>query len=198
MNLPNKITITRMALIPIIIALFLIDSIPYGKFFATIIFIIATVTDFLDGYIARKYNLVTDMGKFLDPVADKVLFMAGFLLIFLNPFIPVEYLILAGIIVVTRDNLVNSLRQIGASKGFVIAAAWSGKIKTTFLDIAIIVIMFYSSLLQAGWGSELFINIVWWIGVVLLAISVILVIYSSIDYIMINKKVFSKNKTEEK
>lgn len=194
MNLPNKITISRIALIPVIIALFLIESIPYGKFIATLLFVVATVTDFLDGYIARKYNMVTDTGKFLDPIADKILVMSGLLLIFQNPLIPIEYLILSAVVIITRDQLVNSLRQVGVSKGCVIAAARSGKIKTTIQDIALILIMFYASILQANWFTVTIKNAIWYLAVVMLALAVLLTIYSMIDYFVKNRKVLSNNK----
>jgi len=197
MNLPNKITISRMALIPIIIVLFLIESIPYGKLIATILFVIAATTDFLDGYIARKYNMVTDTGKFLDPIADKVLVMSGLLLIFKNPIVPIEYLILTAIIIIIRDQLVNSLRQVGVNKGVVIAAAWSGKIKTTIQDIAIILIMFYASIIQANLFSTTIKNAIWYLAVVALALAVFFTIYSMIDYLIKNRKVLSSKEIAE-
>ena len=196
MNLPNKITISRIALIPVIIALFLIDAIPYGKFIATVLFVIAAATDFVDGYIARKYNMVTDTGKFLDPIADKALVMSGLLLIFQNPLVPIEYLILSAIIIIIRDQLVNSLRQVGVAKGCVIAAAWSGKIKTTVQDVAIVLIMFYSAIIQANWFSLTIKNAIWYLAVVALALAVFFTIYSMIDYFIKNRKILS-NKEEK-
>ena len=85
MNLPNKLTIIRILLIPIMIAVFYITQIPYRFTISAVIFAVAAFTDFLDGYIARKYNLVTDLGKFLDPIADKILVLSAFVIMLTEP-----------------------------------------------------------------------------------------------------------------
>ena len=131
MNLPNKLTLLRICLIPVFVILMLSQV---SNFFliSCIIFIIASITDFLDGKIARKYNLVTDFGKFMDPLADKLLVLSALICM-------IEYDLVAGwmvIIIVARELTVSILRAIAADNGKVIAASGGGKIKTTSQMIA--------------------------------------------------------------
>jgi len=104
---------------------------------------------------------------------------------------------LTAIIIIIRDQLVNSLRQVGVNKGVVIAAAWSGKIKTTIQDIAIILIMFYASIIQANLFSTTIKNAIWYLAVVALALAVFFTIYSMIDYLIKNRKVLSSKEIAE-
>ena len=90
MNLPNKLTILRLIMIPVFVAVFFIPQIPYGNLISAIIFALAAATDFLDGYIARKYNLVTNLGKFLDPIADKVLVSTALIVMLVSPLQPLN------------------------------------------------------------------------------------------------------------
>jgi len=196
MNLPNKLSLLRIILIPFFVAFFLIEAIPYGKLIATVIFIVAALTDLLDGKIARKYNMVTDTGKFLDPIADKMLVMSGVLVIFQHPFIPMEYLVVAGILIFSRDYLVNSLRQVGVAKGCVIAAAPSGKYKAASLDVALVLIMFYDACIQANFFNETIRKAIWWLALVALCLSIVLVIYSTIDYMIRNKAVLKSKEND--
>ena len=136
MNLPNKLTLLRICLIPVFVILMLSQV---SNFFliSCIIFIIASITDFLDGKIARKYNLVTDFGKFMDPLADKLLVLSALICM-------IEYDLVAGwmvIIIVARELTVSILRAIAADNGKVIAASGGGKIKTTSQMIAIILLL---------------------------------------------------------
>lgn len=157
MNLPNKLTMVRMILAFIIIILLVFPFEAIGvdipKLFineslvinikyiiAGVLFIIASLTDFLDGYIARKYNLVTDFGKLIDAIADKVLVNSVLIILaasgFIHPIIAV--------IVITRDTVVNSIKMLAASKGKVVAAIKSGKIKTASLMVGITLTLFYN------------------------------------------------------
>jgi len=194
MNLPNKLTISRiiMAILIIIILLggdyilhFLGLEIP--KLFvnetivvdmkyiiAGILFILASLTDFLDGYIARKYNLITDFGKLIDAIADKILVNSVLIILsaqgFIHPIIPV--------VVILRDSIVNSIKMLAASKGKVVAAIKSGKIKTACLMTGIALTLFYNLPFE-----------VWNISVaeVLLLIATVLSVTSGIQYYTLNK-----------
>lgn len=153
MNLPNKISLFRIALVPIIILIFIF---PYGQFNIEVIeyqfenirlsminivvlalFIIASLSDMVDGYIARKYNLVTSFGKFIDPIADKLLVNSLFIILAVSNAIPVVPVL----IMIWRDVLVDGLRMSASSKGKVIAAGLLGKLKTVVQMITIIVLL---------------------------------------------------------
>ena len=157
MNLPNKLTISRIRMSIVIIILLLVPfqmaGIEFPQLFideklvvdskyliAGILFILASITDFLDGYIARKNNLVTDFGKLLDAIADKVLVNSVLIILasqgFIHPIIPV--------VIIVRDSIVNSIKMIAASKGKVVAAIKSGKIKTATLMVGITLTLFYN------------------------------------------------------
>ncbi len=187
MNLPNKLSILRLILIPIIVVVFYIPQIPYNYLISAVIFCIAAFTDFLDGYIARKHNLVTDFGKFIDPIADKVLVLSAFILILTEPSILGVYgstfgKIVGGVgvtIIVAREMIVSVLRMIAAGKGIVLAAEKIGKIKTFATDFAIIFL-----LVSANFA------IFYHVGIVLYIISVLLTLYSGIVYLIKNREVF--------
>ena len=135
MNLPNKITLIRIILIPIMVFLYLATFIPYGKIIALAVFILAACTDFLDGMIARKYGLVTNLGKFLDPIADKVLVISAMLILVEAGHLPAWI----PIIIITRELAVSGYRLIAVEqKGEVVAANVWGKLKTVTQMIAII------------------------------------------------------------
>ncbi len=193
MNLPNKLTILRLIMIPIFIAVFYISAIPYNYIISAVIFLLAAFTDFLDGKIARKYNLVTDLGKFLDPIADKVLVCSALIIMLAPGFHQTQILpFYAGIfvaIIIARELIVSGFRMIAASKGMVLAADWSGKIKTFIQDIAILVLLIGA---QFG-GVYSVVNI---IGLVLLGIATILTIYSGVECLIKNKNVL-KEKTAQ-
>jgi CDP-diacylglycerol--glycerol-3-phosphate 3-phosphatidyltransferase len=126
MNLPNKLTILRVFMIPLFLVFLLVPGIPKGNYIAAAIFIIASLTDFFDGYIARKNNLVTNFGKFMDPLADKLLVCSA-----LISFIELELLpAWIVIIIIAREFIINGFRLIASDSGVVIAASWWGKIKT--------------------------------------------------------------------
>ena len=151
MNLPNKLSIFRICCMPVMVALFLIP-IPngIGLFIAFAVFVIGSFTDTADGIIARKYNLITDFGKFIDQIADKILSTAALILISFSGVIPwvwVSVLIL--IIIVSRDIIISGVRQIVAAKGTVMAADKIGKLKSLFLDVGVGVLLFYCGLCAA-------------------------------------------------
>ncbi len=189
MNLPNKLTILRLILIPVFTAVYFISAIPCNFLIAAIIFVLAACTDFLDGYIARKYNLVTDLGKFLDPIADKVLVSTA-LIIMLVPvgetLILPFYSAIAVAIILARELIVSGFRMVAASKGMVVAADMSGKIKTFVQDIAIALLLAGASL-NPGLYSVM--NI---IGLVMLLIATLLTIISGVECIVKNRAVLKE------
>jgi len=137
MNLPNRLTLVRIILIPFFIFFLMNDSFLFFKWIAFAVFIIASLTDFLDGYIARKKNLITDFGKFADPLADKLLVCSALICLLSLGKINV-YLVL---IIIARDFIISGFRLVAASKGVVIAADWSGKIKTALQMVMILFVI---------------------------------------------------------
>ncbi len=136
MNLANKLTVFRVILVPFFVAFMLIDSINYNTFIAMIVFIIATATDKLDGTIARKYNMVTSFGKFMDPIADKLLVCSALVCLTASGAIP-AWVVIA---IIAREFIISGVRIIAAENGVVIAASPWGKIKT-IVQMAMIIIM---------------------------------------------------------
>lgn len=141
MNLPNKLTLMRVLLIPVFLVFFLIPGIPCHYLLAMIVFIAASITDALDGHLARKHNLVTNFGKFLDPLADKVLVMTALACFVDNQMIGV----IPFLIIMMREFMVSGLRLVAANSGTVIAAGFWGKLKTAFTMVTIIAILVYLS-----------------------------------------------------
>lgn len=194
MNLPNKLSLTRIILVPVMMFLYLAQFVPYGKFIATGVFVLAAFTDFLDGYIARKYNLVTDMGKFLDSIADKMLVTCALILICCDATIPVPYGAIVLSIFIVRDLAVNMLRLIAANKNVVIAADKLGKYKTFTQDIALPMLMVFAGLKLIAGINETFMTVFMWIGYGILIASTVLSIVSLVHYMIKNKAVFTENK----
>lgn len=173
MNLPNKLTIFRVLCIPFFVIFMLVDKVPYNNYIAVGIFIVASLTDFLDGKIARRYNLVTNFGKFIDPLADKLLVCAA--LICLTPAKIPAWIV---IIIISRELFISGFRILAADQGTVLAAGWWGKFKTAFQMVMIIVLIIDIPLTVfdiAGW--------------VLIWISLALTIISMIDYVVKNIEV---------
>lgn len=194
MNLPNKITLTRIFMIPVFVLVFFLDGVlPYNYVIAAVIFALAACTDFIDGYIARKYKLVTNLGKFLDPIADKVLVSTAMLLLLtLMPFFAVFKDMAKGLYIATavcicvimaRELIISAFRQIAATRGLVMAADMLGKYKTTFQDISIVVLIVAADLTGK---AQLVLG---WVGLVLFAIATILTVWSGISYVVKNKQV---------
>ena len=177
MNLPNKLSIIRVALIPVIVVLLYQQS-DACRIIAGALFIIASLTDFLDGYIARKYNLVTNFGKFIDPVADKLLVLTT-LIMLLHRGQTEAWII---IIILCRELAVDGLRLVAVTQGKVIAASPFGKIKTTCQ-----MIMITASILlnQSAFSS--------WYMIILTAAAVVMTLFSAVDYFVKNRAVFSEN-----
>ena len=197
MNLPNRITLSRIFLIPIFAAVFLIGAIPCNYFIAAVIFIVAACTDFVDGHIARKRGLVTNLGKFLDPIADKVLVSTAFILLLVrSETLTVMWqeswvIVAAGIcvaIILARELIVSGFRMVAASTGLVLAADKVGKVKTTFQDIAIATLVAGADFFGILTASKV-LNI---IGLISLAIATILTVWSGIGYIVKNRAVFKE------
>ena len=133
MNLPNKLTVFRVILIPFFVVLLLFDITAYDDWIALAIFIIASLTDFLDGHIARKYNLVTNFGKFMDPLADKLLVCSALICLVELSRIPAWIVI----VIIAREFIISGFRLIASDNGVVIAASYWGKFKTTFQIVMI-------------------------------------------------------------
>jgi CDP-diacylglycerol---glycerol-3-phosphate 3-phosphatidyltransferase len=188
MNLPNKLTMFRIILIPVIIAIYLIKSDAYFWYVLMgIVFVIASFTDFLDGYLARKYNLVTTFGKFMDPLADKLLVITALLLLTDNqvaqPSMWMPFYV--PLIIVARELIVTSIRLVAVGEGKVIAASNLGKAKTAVTMVAIIVYFFLMPF------DLLYINL---IGYGLVGFSVILTLISGIDYFVKNRQAILSSK----
>lgn len=191
MNLPNKLSILRIILVPVFLALMLVNF--TGHYFVAMgVFVIAAFTDFLDGYIARKYNLVTNIGKFLDAVADKMLTTTALIALACCGLIPNPYGLICVCLFVVRDLAINAVRQIGATKNVIISADKWGKYKTFALDIAIPAIFVFAGLAELAVNPTL-VQVVMWVGYGFMIIASILNIISGINYICKNKKVFAED-----
>lgn len=172
MNLPNKLTLMRVFLVPLFLVFLLVDKIPANYLLALVVFAGASITDWLDGHIARKHNLVTNFGKFLDPLADKVLVMSAII-----AFVELKFAWCVPVIIILgREFMVTSLRLVANnSSGKVIAAGLMGKLKTAFTMLAIIAILAFHGLCEAGVDFPFNINtageILIWIATILTAIS---------------------------
>ena len=193
MNLPNKLSLSRLIITPIMMFFYLAAFVPYGKLVALGLFIIGAITDFLDGHIARKYNLVTDMGKFLDPIADKLLVTSALILVAVDGTIPAPFGAIVLAIFVGRDLTVDMLRQVAGSKGVVIAADKLGKYKTFCQDIALPLLILYSAILPLGLNATIML-IIMWIAYGFLILATLLTIISLINYLVKNRAVFAEKK----
>ncbi|MBP3344805.1 MAG: CDP-diacylglycerol--glycerol-3-phosphate 3-phosphatidyltransferase [Clostridia bacterium] len=209
MNTPNKITLSRLLLIPLIVFFYLAEFIPYARLVSAIIFVVACLTDFLDGYLARKNNQVTTLGKFFDTIADKVLIMTGLILIVtypINGLAPVVYPgwlgVVCVIIILAREFIVSALRQLAAAKGKVLAADMGGKIKATVQYIAVTLYMvlafIQTDIVPIAEHVEKWIAIVRFVLMIALAAATFLTIYSGCSYLIRNRHVFKEDKKEEK
>ena len=194
MNTPNKLTVARMIMVPFFVVFLVNVTIPHHFLIAGLIFALASFTDLLDGKIARKRNLVTNFGKFLDPLADKILVLAAFLC-----FVQLGICdCVAVIIVLFREFSVTSIRLIAASKGKVVAANMWGKAKTVSQMIAIIAVIAMQIVLELPEVGLNFINtatfepIFFVVGEILIWISVVFTIISGVVYIIQNRQFISQ------
>lgn len=209
MNLPNRITLCRLLLIPVFTFFYLATFIPYGKLVATIIFLVACLTDFLDGHIARKRNMATTLGNFFDTVADKLLVMSGFLLIVAYPItanggnlLPRPILfpdflgIIIAIVIIARELIVMALRSLAASKGVVLKADMYGKVKATFQFLTLIYYFAFAFIVEEFFYAIAGVayTVLCLIGYVFLAITLIMTILSMCNYLIKNKHVFKEDK----
>ena len=178
MNTANKITMIRIFLIPVFM-ICLFCPIPMGRYFAVGVFVLASLTDFLDGYVARKYNQITDFGKFVDPLADKLLVTAAFIGLVEFGITPAWIVIL----IIARELTVTALRTIAASNGKVIAASNFGKAKTVVQLIGLIFLMLFGHL-SLHMGIVPINGFVNWIMVVI-------TVASGIDYLYKNRNLIN-------
>ena len=176
MNLPNKLTIFRVILIPFFVVLLLFDITAYDKWIALAIFIIASLTDFLDGHIARKYNLVTNFGKFMDPLADKLLVCSAMICLVELARIPAWVVI----IIIAREFIISGFRLVASVNGGVIAASYWGEFKTVFQMLMICLMIADLEPLT------LVTQIIMWVALALTVVSLV-------DYLMKNKSVMKEN-----
>ena len=174
MNTANKLTLTRIVLIPLFLVVLYLDF-PFNRYLALAIFVLASVTDFIDGYIARHYDQVTDFGKFMDPLADKCLVTAAMLWFVEIGQMPGWALL----VVIVREFGVSGLRMVAADKGRVIAAGWSGKVKTASTMVCIVLML---------------LPIPPEVNTLCVAVIVLTTIYSGVEYFMKNLDVVSQAK----
>ena len=212
MNLPNKITLTRIFMIPVFVLFFYLDVMNgWNYLVAAVIFVLAAATDALDGHIARSRGLVTNLGKFLDPIADKVLVSTAFIVlltrseVFSVPFalfsgaamegalyaMPVA----AGICValtLARELIVSGFRMVAAERSLVIAADKLGKVKTTCQDASIALLLAGMGFLSSAAG-----RVIALIGIILFFVCTVLTVISGVNYIVKNRQVFTEEKKPE-
>lgn len=203
MNLPNKLTLLRVVLIPVMIVIYYIKPLretcmftvngtgylTISNFIMCLIFIIASLTDFLDGYLARKYNQVTTFGKFMDPLADKLLVSSALLVLMSQQAIAAWVVI----IIIAREFIVTGIRLLAVEGGKVIAASKLGKYKTFTTMIAIIGLFFKEQ------GAFIFnqfntSNIIYFIFNIMMYIALILTVISGLDYFIKNRKIIFESK----
>lgn len=177
MNLPNKLTLLRVVLIPVFVVLLLLEG---GQNYtlriaALIVFCIASFTDFLDGQIARRNNLVTNFGKFMDPLADKLLVCSALICMIELGQLPSWYVLT----VIAREFIISGFRLVAADNGIVIAASWWGKFKTTFQMFTVILLILNIPALHT-------------VTLIIAGIAFVLTLVSLLDYIMKNHKVITE------
>ena len=201
MNLPNKISLARILLIPVFVAVFFLDGIlPFAFGYAAIIFAIAAMTDFVDGKIARSRGLVTNLGKVLDHIADKVLVSTAMLVLLtmkdslfglLGDACEGIYVAttICTCIIMARELIISAFRQIAAVNGIIMAAEKLGKYKAACQDVAIFFLILAGGLAEVvTWA-----NYVAWVGLALFAVATVLTILSGISYVVKNKQVLKDN-----
>ena len=177
MNLPNKLTMFRVILIPFFVLFMLVDITTVDKWIALAIFIVASLTDLLDGKIARKYNLVTNFGKFMDPLADKLLVCSALICLVELAKLPAWMVI----VIIAREFIISGFRLIASDNGVVIAASYWGKFKTTFQMVMICLLI--ADIAAIG----IITNVIVWIALILTVVSLI-------DYLVKNKDIMKETK----
>ncbi len=204
MNLPNKITLARICMIPLFVVVFYLDVIPYNYLISAVIFVLAALTDALDGHIARSRNLVTNLGKFLDPIADKVLVSTAFILLLTRPFgFSAPFMLFDGLdasnamrivsgvcvaVILARELIVSGFRMVAAERQLVIAADKLGKIKTTCQDVSIAVLLASANFTDTTVGQ-----VAGFIGLVFFFLCTFFTVLSGVNYIVKNKQVLKES-----
>lgn len=192
MNLPNKITLFRLLIIPVIVVISCIPSlqekvlfyhVTLGNLIMLILFVVASLSDFLDGYLARKYNLITTFGKFADPLADKILVLALLIILIEQHTLLPGYVVT---IILARELMITTFRILAATKGIIMQAGWLGKIKTTLQFIMVILLLINGSYTEIG-VFEIII-------IVVIVLTALMTIISGIEYIVKNRIVFKEGK----
>ena len=193
MNLANKLTIMRIILIPLFLVFILVKDIPYGSLIALLIFVLASITDKVDGYIARSRNQITNFGKFMDPLADKMLVISALIALVECGLIP-SWMV---IVIIAREFAISGLRMLAASEGLIVAASWWGKIKTVIQIAATMALLLRLNYEQIGFVKEFFesnavlIGFINYVPMTLMVLSVIATVVSGIDYFIKNRKVIN-------
>ncbi len=191
MNLPNKLTIIRIALIPVFIVLFFVQF-EWHMLASMVVFFVASITDFFDGYIARRDGLVTHLGKFLDPIADKMLVACALIAIAVTlPIVPhadIFFIIVAVFVmlIIARELMISGFRTVAADKGVVLAADMVGKVKTVFQMAAIILLLPVPEYYAVNPDAA---EIVYYVGFGLLAAATLLTVISAVNYLVRNRTV---------
>lgn len=175
MNIANKITLVRIFLVPVFLFFMLTDFTAYNSIIAFVVFVIATLTDKIDGTIARKYNLVTDFGKFLDPIADKLLVCSALICLTADGTIPAWITI----VIIGREFIISAFRLVCADTGKTVAASWWGKSKTIAQMVTIIVLLLNIAQLKI-------------LEDILIYVSLVLTVISLVDYFLKNKEVLKE------
>lgn len=175
MNIANKITLVRIFLVPVFLLFMLTDFTAYNSIIAFVVFVIATLTDKIDGTIARKYNLVTDFGKFLDPIADKLLVCSALICLTADGTIPAWITI----VIIGREFIISAFRLVCADTGKTVAASWWGKSKTIAQMVTIIVLLLNIAQLKI-------------LEDILIYVSLVLTVISLVDYFLKNKEVLKE------
>lgn len=198
MNLPNRITLIRIFLIPVVIFFYL--SQPFlacGKLLAAIVFVLACLTDFFDGYYARKLNLTTTIGKFMDAIADKLLVLSALMLVICDATIPSPFGVIFASLIIARELMVSALRQLAASKNVIIAADMWGKVKANFQYVSLTAYMLFSFFIDVavlpGWAMTA-LEVICWVSMIATVFSTIM---SGVHYVVKNKQVFNDDDNKQ-
>ena len=221
MNVPNSLSLTRICLIPLFVTAYFLPY-EWGVYAAIAIFLICCFTDFLDGFIARKYHMVTDLGKLLDPIADKILICAALFCVvatnslqyFCNSYfvIPSGFayhfglilLTVGSILILARELLISAVRMIAASKGVVVQANIFGKIKTIMQDISLPLLLLMNAqsfLIDVGFLVEptarmRAFDVIWFVAVILFGLAIVMTIVSGVIYLVQNRSVFKEKQSD--
>ncbi len=188
MNLPNILTLSRIVAVPVVVVLLMFES-KQTCFWAAMVFLAASLTDWLDGYLARKWEVVTVLGKFLDPLADKLIVMAALIMLIPLDRVPAW----AVFIILARDIIVSGIRSIASSEGIVIDASPLGKYKTIFQMIALVILLLHY---QYYWFFGIQFDFLYasmhHVGIIIFYISLVLTIWSGVDYFAKFFKIFTR------